>query len=359
MLEDIRKEINSLDKELIDLISKRIKIGKKVAEAKVDEDVKTFFRPDREQAVLNRIKELNPGELDNVRLQNIFREIMGATIDVQTSMKIGYLGPEGTFSHQAAFKKFGHTIPLVPCSDFHEIFDEVQKGNLRYGIVPIENSIEGVINNTLDHLLKFDLNIYSEVYLAIHNNLLTYANDYSQIKTIYTHPQPYGQCRAWLEKHIPKVDFHETSSTSKGAHIIAEKKDPSIAAIASVAAAEAFNIPVLAKKIEDYERNNTRFIVVSKEKALATPDSRTTIMFAVHHEPGSLFQALKPIHERKLNMTSIESRPYRSEPWNYIFYLDLLGHVNDPEVSGALELIKKSTPFFRVLGSYPLDQDFS
>ena len=344
---------------MIDLISKRIRIGKKIAEAKVEEGDETFFRPDREQAVLNRIKELNPGELDNVRLQNIFREIMGATIDVQTSMKVGYLGPEGTFSHQAALKKFGHTIKLIPCSDFYEIFDEVQKENIRYGIVPIENSIEGVVNNTLDHLLQFDLNIYSEVYLAIHNNLLTYAEDYSQIKTIYTHPQPYGQCRAWLQKNIPKVNFNETSSTSKAAQIIAEKKDPSIAAIASVAAAEVLNIPVLAKKIEDYERNNTRFIVVSKQKALASPESRTTIMFAVHHEPGSLFQALKPIHERKLNMTSIESRPYRKEPWNYIFYLDLLGHIDDPEVYAALEVIKNSTPFFRILGSYPIDQSFS
>jgi len=357
-LDEVRKKINKVDEELLNLISERVNLGKIVANAKQKED-SIYFKPEREQQVLKRISGLNPGLLGNVPVQNIFREIMSATLSTQKLLRVGYLGPEGSFSHQAAIKKFGHSLQLVACVDFDDIFDQVQKKKLDYGIVPVENSIEGIVSATLDSLLKFNLNIYSEVHLAIHNNLLTFASNLSRIKKLYTHRQPYGQCRSWLSKYLPEAEFVETSSTSKAAEIIAEKKDLTIAAIASGIAAEIYQIPVLEENIEDHVRNFTRFIIIGHEEAMPSDMDRTSIMFTLHHEPGSLFEVLEPIYKAKINMTSIESRPARNETWNYIFYIDLIGHQHLEPMKHTLEQIQKKMPFFRVLGSYPVDQDFS
>jgi chorismate mutase/prephenate dehydratase len=357
-LDEIRKKINEVDEEILRLISERVDLGKHVASAKQKHD-SIYFKPDRERQILQRITELNPGFLDDVRVQNIFREIMSATLSTQKQLEVGYLGPEGSFSHQAAQKKFGHSLTLVPCVDFEDVFDRVQKKKLDYGIVPIENSLEGIVNATLDNLLKYNLNIYSEVHLAIHNNLLTFAKDLSQIKTLYTYRQPYGQCRQWIGKYLPHAEFVETSSTSKAAEMVAQKNDPATAAIASSIAAEIYNIPVLEESIEDYDLNFTRFIVIGFEEAHATDLDRTSIMFTIHHEPGSLFGVLEPLYRAKINMTSIESRPARNEPWNYTFFIDLIGHQNNEPLKSILAQIKSKTPFFRVLGSYPVDQDFT
>ncbi len=357
-LDDIRKKINEIDNTLVELIAQRIELGKEVAAAKDKED-QVFFQPAREQQVLKRVSEKNPGVIDNARLQNVFREIMGATLDIQRSLKIAYLGPAGTFTHQAALKKFGHSIPLEPCKDFQEVFDLVQKGKAHYGILPIENSIEGIVNTTLDHLLKYDLNIYSEVHLAIHNNLMGTAGDLSQIKTVYSHPQPFGQCREWLLHHLPHAEYCETSSTSQASRIVAEKKDPSVASIASIAAAEAYNLPVIEKNIEDFERNYTRFIIISKTTAAVSENDRTSVIFATSDKPGSLFEMLRPIDEAGVNMTSLESRPSRLEPWSYYFYVDFLGHHESEPLKSALQKIREKTNFFRILGSYPVDQDFA
>jgi len=357
-LDEIRKKINQVDEEILKLVSERVNLGKMVANAKEKTD-SVYFRPDRERQILNRIKEINPGLLDNVRVQNIFREIMSANLSIQKQIQIGYLGPKGSFSHQAALKKFGHSLSLIPCTDFEDVFDQVQKRKLDYGIVPIENSLEGIVNATLDNLLKYDLNIYSEVHLAIHNNLLSFAKKISQIKTLYTYRQPYGQCRQWIGKHLPHAEFIEMASTSKAAEFVAEKKDPSMAAIASSIAAELYDVPLLEENIEDYDRNFTRFIIIGFEKARPCDLDRTSIMFTIHHEPGSLFEVLEPLYKSKINMTSIESRPARNEAWNYTFYIDLIGHQDNEPVKSVLEQIQKKTPFFRILGSYPVDQDFS
>lgn len=357
-LDDIRKKINNIDDQLVDLIDQRIRIGKEVAAAKKQDD-QVFFQPSREQEVLRRVSERNPGVIDNARLQNIFREIMGANLDIQRALKIAYLGPAGTFTHQAAVKKFGHSIPLTPCRDFQEVFDLVQKGKAHYGILPIENSIEGIVNTTLDFLLKYDLKIYSEVHLAIHNNLLGLAGELSQVKKVYSHHQPLGQCREWLRHNLPKAELNEVASTSLAAKMVAEKNDPSVAAIASMAAAEEFKVPVIEKNIEDFERNYTRFIIISRGGAGASQQDRTSVIFATGDTPGSLFKMLRHIDEAGINMTSIESRPSRVEPWSYYFYVDLIGHHENEPVKGALEKIKAQTNFFRILGSYPVDQDFA
>ncbi|MDH4262829.1 MAG: prephenate dehydratase [Spirochaetia bacterium] len=357
-LDEIRKKINQVDEEILSLISQRVDLGRHVANAKQKHD-SVYFRPDRERQVMQRLTEINPGILDNVRVQNIFREIMSATLSMQKQLQVGYLGPIGSFSHQAAIKKFGHSLKLVPCADFEDVFEQVQKKKIDYGIVPIENSLEGIVNATLDNLLKYNLNIYSEVHLAIHNNLLSFAEEISQIKTIYTYRQPYGQCRQWIGKYLPHAEFIETTSTSKAAELIAQKKDPALAAIASSIAAEIYKIPILEENIEDYDRNFTRFIIIGFEEARASDLDRTSIMFSIHHEPGSLFEVLEPLYRAKVNMTSIESRPARKEPWNYTFYIDLIGHQENEPLKGILEQIKNKTLFFRILGSYPVDQDFS
>jgi len=357
-LDEIRKKINQVDEDLLRLISERVDLGRHVANAKQRQD-SVYYKPERERQVLQRITELNPGLLDDVRVQNIFREVMSATLSTQKLLRVGYLGPMGSFSHQAAIKKFGHSLELVPCADFEDVFDQVQKKKLDYGIVPIENSLEGIVNPTLDSLLRFNLNIYSEVHLAIHNNLLSFAEDLSQVKTIYTYRQPFGQCRQWIGKYLPHAEFIETTSTSKAAEMIAAAKDPSKAAIASSIAAEIYKVPILEESIEDYDRNFTRFIIIGFEGAGPSDFDRTSIMFTIHHEPGSLFELLEPLYRAKINMTSIESRPARNEPWNYTFFVDLIGHQEKEPLKGALRQIKSKAPFFRVLGSYPVDQDFS
>jgi len=356
-LDQVRQKINDIDTKLIDLISERIELGKLVAAAKQDKNT-VYFKPEREQFILEKVKKLNPGKLDDARMQNIFREIMGATLQTQTSLQVCYLGPVGSFTHQAAQKKFSHSIALNPCRDWDEIFSLVQKGDADYGILPIENSIEGIVNATLDYLLKYNLYIYSEVHLAIHNQLLTKGDDLKKIKRLYSHKQPFGQCRTWIAKNLPHAEYIETNSTSEAARFVSEIDDESVAAISSQAAADHYKMPVLFKNIEDYERNYTRFIIISREKASPAADNRTSLMFAVSHEPGSLFEILKPIHDANINLTTIESRPSRSEPWNYIFYIDMIGHHESEPLKSVLEEIKKKTPFFKLLGSYPLDQDF-
>jgi len=358
MLEEVRKKINKVDEQLLKLISERVELGKEVALAKKGED-NIYFRPDREQEVLNRIQEINPGVLENGRVLNIFREIMSATLDIQHSLKIGYLGPAGSFTHQAAVKKFGHSLSLHLCKNFDDVFDLVQKKECNYGIIPIENSTEGIVNATLDSLLKYDLNIISEVHLTIHNNLLSYAKSFNEIQKIYSHPQALGQCRNWIQANLKHAEILEVASTSYAAQMVSELKKSDSAAISPALASTIYKLPIVAANIEDYSKNYTRFIVISSETARPAKFNRTSIIFSISDKPGSLIETLKPVMEAGINMTSIESRPSRSKAADYFFYVDLLGHSEQEPLKSTLAKIADKTPFFRILGSYPVDQDLS
>lgn len=359
-LKETRNKINEIDRHLVELISERVTLGKEVAEAKRShgDSEPVYFQPPREQEVLNTVAKLNPGVIDNDRLKNIFREIMGATIRTQTAMKVAYLGPEGTYSHEAAQKKFSHSLQLVPCKDFYDIFDMTQKRLVQYGVVPIENRIEGIVNRTLDLLLEFDVKIYSEVYVPVEHHLAGFANSLEQIKKIYTHDQARNQCWKWLRNHLPQAEVLEVSSTAKGAEMVAAQKDPSAAAICSIEAAEKSSLSIIANQVQNYEKNFTRFIVIGHEAPPPSEKDRTSFICAVaQDQPGSLFQILGYLNEAKINMSSIESRPSVGQLWKYTFYINIDGHRDDEVVKKTLTKIEQNSSFFRILGSYPVDVD--
>ncbi|RME92905.1 MAG: prephenate dehydratase [Candidatus Hydrogenedentota bacterium] len=354
MLEELRNKIDKIDENLIQLLSERARLAEEIGKVKQNHNA-PLYRPAREQKIYERIKALNPGPLDDKHLLNIFREIMSAMISLEGRMKIAYLGPEGSFTHEAAVQKFGHSLHLVPCNDFNEVFEQVQKGKVYYGVLPIENSTEGIVNATLDGLVQYDLNIYAEILLSIEHNLISFAQSLDEIEEVYTHKQAYAQCNGWIRRNLPQAKFIPCSSTSEAVKLVSQKQNPKLAAIGSDIAARLYGIPVLERDIKDYERNTTRFIVISTQQAEKSGKDRTSVVFSLHDRPGALYATLQAIFENEINLTSIESRPSKTELWSYLFYLDFEGHQEDSKVKLALDSIREKAVFFRLLGSYPRD----
>lgn len=354
MINQWRKKIDEIDERIMKLLSERLEFAKKIATEKKKEG-SPLYRPDREHKIYEKLKKINKTGLPDRVVENIYREIMSTAIYLEGSLKIGYLGPAGSFTHQAVIKRFGHSLETVPFRDFEEIFDGVQKHKIKYGVLPIENSSEGIVNATLDALLNYPINIYAEIHMPISHNLITKSNSLNQIKEIYTHKQAYAQTKGWITSNLPKAEFKEMPSTSSGVEYISKCDRKNIAAIGSRIASEIYQVDVLAHDIEDYKRNFTRFIVIGHDHAEKTGNDRTSIVFTLPHQPGALYSILRSIFESGLNLTSIESRPAKSEPWTYIFYIDLEGHYKDKNVSDAIENLKSKTPSFRLLGSYPID----
>lgn len=353
-LDNLRKEINIIDEKIINLICQRAEVAKKIAENKSVDD-SPLYRPNREQEVYEKVRKLNKTAIDNVSIENIYREIMSATLKLEGSLKVAYLGPVGTFTHQAAVKRFGSSLKLLPANDIDEVFDVVQKKEVRYGVVPLENSIEGIVNATLDSLISYQLTIYAEISISVKHNLITYSDNLEQIKKIHTHRQAYPQCKKWAMKHLPQAKWKETTSTSAAVKAISENKDKTLAAIGSEAAAMTYNVPILSSNISDYQRNFTRFIVVGHDQSQPSKKDRTSIIFTLPDKPGALYTILQPIFDEKINVTSIESRPNRSELWSYIFYIELGGHRTQPNIAALIDKINELATSCRVLGSYPVD----
>ena len=353
-LDELREKISEIDLKIVRLISQRAKIAIDIAKQKEKHD-SSLFRPSREQEVFLFIDQNNPGPLENVYLHNIYREIMSSTLSIEGRLRIAYFGPKGSFTHQAALKKFGNSLQLNPYFDVNGVFEAVQKKNAEYGVLPIENSTAGKVTHTLDALLDYDLHIYSEVHLSIHHCLLGLTKSLAGIKKIYTHPQARLQCRKWLSKNLPQAEWMETSSTSRAAELVAQEKDESVSAIASAASADVYGLKVIQEKIEDADRNFTRFVVVGRKSAEPSRKDRTSIVIRLPHKPGSLHEILDMISKANVNLTSIESRPSRNEIWSYVFYIDFEGHEKEEPASTLLEQIKEKTSFFRNLGSYPMD----
>ena len=354
MLDDLRKKIDAIDEKIIELISERALVAQNIAKAKHSEN-SPLYRPNREQEIYEKLKKLNKGPFEVVHLQNIYREIMSATIQLEGSFKAAYFGPAGSFTHQAAIKKFGNSLTLIPVNDIDEVFDVVQKKEAIYGIVPIENSTEGIVNQALDSLIDYNLNIYAEIRLSVEHNLLSFAEDLNQLKEVHTHRQAYGQCKKWLMRHLPQARWVETSSTSKAVADLAESKAPHIAAIGSQAASITYDVPIVYQNIADYENNFTRFIIIGRDHAQPSGKDRTSIIFTLPHKPGALFELLQPIMQAGVNLTSIESRPNKSEIWSYVFYIELEGHRESPQIEQAIKQISELATSSRVLGSYPFD----
>ncbi|MCW8932246.1 MAG: prephenate dehydratase [Gammaproteobacteria bacterium] len=363
-LKKIRDEIDSLDQKIQELLNQRASCAQKVADAKLSELKKgesvTFYRPEREAAVLRKVMERNQGPISNEEMARLFREVMSVCLALEQPMKIAFLGPEGTFTQAAALKHFGHSVETIPFSSIDEVFREVDAGSCYYGVVPVENSTEGVISHTLDMLIESPLKICGEVSLRIHQYLMGKQNSLTDINKVYSHQQSLAQCREWLDSNLPGIERIPVNSNAEAARLASEESGAT--AIASNAAAEIYQLNLLAQKIEDEPDNTTRFIILGKQDVdSSNPASlnsdhttdKTSIMVTSANESGALFDLLKPIAENGLSMTRIESRPSKSGLWQYLFFIDIDGHSSDPAVANALLEIKKHSRLLKILGSYP------
>ncbi len=351
-LKGVRSRIDAIDDEILRLLSERGELAKEVARIKREAgETGDFYRPEREHAILRRVQENNPGPLSDETVARFFREIMSACLALQLPLKVGYLGPEGTFTQAAALKQFGHDVQLQPLSSIDAIFREVESGGLHYGVVPVENSTEGVVNHTLDCFLTSPLQIVGEVELRIQQHLMSGETELNAVKRVYSHPQGLAQCRAWLDLNLPHAERITVSSTGEAARLAAS--DAGSAAIASEAAAELYALPCLAESIEDVSGNTTRFLVIGRQSPSATGDDKTSLVVSRTDQPGGLCRLLEPLGRHGINMTRLDARPSRQGVWEYAFFIDFLGHVDDDNVQQALAEMREQTSLFRVLGSYP------
>jgi len=350
-LKNLRKSIDSIDSDILKLLNKRAKVILDVTKAK-GKVKESIYVPDREKEVYRNVVSKNVGPMSDGALRAIYREIMSGALELERPLRIAYFGPEFTNTHIASMKKFGSSVKYTACGTIRDVFSEVEKARADYGVVPIENSIEGAVNYTLDMFTDSDLKICSEVYMDISHNLISKENARSKIKRIYSNPQVFGQCRIWLETNLPGAELVEVSSTSKAAEIASRQKGA--ACIASILAAKNNGLKVLEDSIQDSSHNVTRFLVIGKTEARPTKEDKTSVMFSVKDKSGALHDVLVPFKKYRINMTKIESRPSKMKVWEYYFFVDIEGHHTDPKVKKALEELKKSCSYLKVLGSYPV-----
>jgi len=349
-LDELRAEIDKIDSQIVELLNKRTSVVLKVSKAKKDKHL-SLHAPEREKEILERLKKLNTGLFPQDALKTIYKEILSASLSLQQPLKVAYLGPPATFTHLAARRQFGLSAEYLPETTIKGVFESVSRGNAHYGVVPIENSTEGVVNYTLDMFIDSDLQIASEIMLEISHNLLSRTGKINKIKKIYSYPQATAQCRGWLEQNLPGVLIIVEPSTAAAAKKAA--RDDLSAAIASELAASVYKLKFVRKGIEDYKANYTRFLVIGKEYPPKTGKDKTSIMFSVKDTPGALYSILRPFSNYKLNLTKIESRPSKRKAWEYIFFVDMAGHIQDKNVKKAIDEVKKECLYLKILGSYP------
>ncbi|PAW68857.1 MAG: chorismate mutase [Verrucomicrobiia bacterium Tous-C5FEB] len=350
-LDDIRRQIDTIDQELLDLLNRRADLVHEVGVVKKRDGLQ-IYAPEREEALLRRLISMNQGRLSETSIRAIYREIMSAALALEDDLKIAYLGPEGTWTHQAAIKKFGHSVGYSPQPNFADVFDQVTRRSADYGVVPIENSTEGAVSHTLDLFVDSPLHICSQILLRIENCLMA-AIPRSEIRTLYSHPQVFGQCRSWIHKNFPQADLVEVSSTTKAAQIAQEQAKQGAAALGGPLAAEIYGLDLLESNIQDSATNTTRFLVIGEKTCPPTGHDRTSVLFAIHDRPGSLVKALQAFDNFHINLSKIESRPSKRKDWEYVFYVDLDGHCEDAQVAEALAELHQHCSMIKLLGSYP------
>ena len=352
-LQEIRAHIDSLDEQIQRLISERAMAAKEVAKIKLSQDPDAlFYRPEREADVLRRLKARNSGPLDDETVARLFREIMSACLALEKPLEVAFLGPEGTVTQAAALKQFGHAVNTVSLGSIPDVFRDVESATCHYGVVPVENSTEGVISHTLDMFMRSSLRICGEVTLRIHHHLLSRMDALSKLRRVYSHQQSLAQCRGWLDRNAPHVERIAAGSNAEAARL-AGAEDAS-AAIAGEAAGEIYGLGILAGNIEDEPDNTTRFLVIGKQDAQPSDRDKTSLLLACHNEAGGLHALLTPFSKHGISMTRIESRPSRTSLWEYVFFIDIEGHRNNPRIAEAFKILKKETKLFKVLGSYPV-----
>lgn len=350
-LDDWRSRINDLDEEILELLSQRGTAALRIGELKRDKDL-PYFIPEREAQILDRLEARNPGPLSPDAIRAIWREILSASLALEHPLPVVYLGPPGTFAHQAASRRFGSSARFRPVRTIVEVFDEVERERAEFGVVPVENSTEGAVNVTLDRLIDCDVIITGEVTLDITHHLLSRAEDLGEIKVVCSHPQALAQCRGWLADHLPDAATEETSSTS--AAVERAREDATMAAVASEMAAHLYAVPIRRRRIEDNATNSTRFLLIGRRPIAPTGRDKTSILFSMKNEPGVLYSILQPFAARRLNLTKIESRPTKRRPWEYVNFVDFEGHRDTEDVRAVLAEIRERCQFLKVLGSYPV-----
>ncbi len=351
-LADIRQRIDEIDIAVQQLVSERAECARKVAEIKREQgDTEHFYRPEREAQVLRKVQERNTGPLSDEAIAGIFREIMAVCLALEKPLKVAFLGPSGTYTHAAAVKHFGSQIEAEPVASIEEVFRLVEAGGANFGVVPVENSSEGVINHTLDLFMKSSLTISGEVELRIRHNLMTSQPDTASIDRVYAHQQTLAQCRVWLDTNLPNAERIAVRSNAEA--VIISSQHGRSAAIAGTMAAELYDLPVMYADIEDEPNNTTRFVVIGKYHAPPSGADRTSLLVFAHNKPGSLYSLLEPLAKRGISMSNIESRPSRRGVWEYVFFIDIDGHCDDANVKDAIDEIEKASAMVTVLGSYP------
>jgi chorismate mutase/prephenate dehydratase len=345
-----RKKINEIDKKIIALLNDRAEVAKHIGKLKKESGV-SIYSPEREVEIYENIIKENKGPMPNKALFAVYREIMSGSLGLEKKLKIAYLGPEATFTHQAGIKKFGSNVEYYACPTITDVFRDVEAGRSHYGVVPVENSTEGMVSHTLDMFINSDLKICSEIMLEISHNLLS-RGGIKSVKKIYSKQEVFGQCRLWLEINMRGAALVEVSSTSKAAEIASGEKNS--AAIASALAAKKYRLNIIAQDIEDNPNNVTRFLVIGGAITKPTKKDKTSIMFSVKDKVGALHDILVPFKKYSINLTKIESRPSKRKSWEYYFFVDMTGHCENPGVKKALSELEKHCSFLKILGSYPI-----
>jgi chorismate mutase / prephenate dehydratase len=350
-IDALRAHIDRIDEKLLALLNQRARLAMRIGDRKRDAQAPIYI-PDREKRIFERLATVNGGPLDSESIRPIFREIIAACLSLEHQLRIACLGPLGTFSHQAVREQFGTRAAPLPVDSLAAVFDEVEHQRADYGVVPVENSTEGMVAATLDRFVNSPLTIKAEIQLRIEQCLLSRGTRRDRIQRVVSHPQSFGQCRQWLAHHLPGVPLVEVASNAHAAEMA--QRDARVAAIAGRVAAERYKLKILATSIQDLANNYTRFLVLGRDgNARPSGDDKTSVLLSVSHVPGALHRVLKPFADNRVSISTIESRPLRGRAWEYVFFLDLVGHVHESHVARALEAIRRRCAFLKVLGSYP------
>jgi chorismate mutase/prephenate dehydratase len=349
-LASLRAGIDAVDEEIVHLLDQRARLARRIGEIKLENGLEAYA-PARERAVLDRVAALGAGDFPKRGLEAVFREIISSSISLEARLKVAYLGPESTFTHEAALRSFGASVELEPQTTVAEVFTRVERGEAEHGIVPVENSMEGAVTHTLDELMNSPLKVCGEVYLPVSQNLISSEPSLDRVRVVCSHPMALAQAAAWLRHHLPGARLEEVESTAEAARRAA--REPGAAAVGSVLAAEAHHLNVLARSIQDARTNATRFIVLGRAWAGRTGRDKTSVVFSVKDRPGVLRDALAAFAEEGINLTRIESRPSRKRAWTYVFFADFDGHPEEERVQRALAALEDHCPYVSLIGAYP------
>jgi chorismate mutase / prephenate dehydratase len=352
--QELRNNIKLIDQDIVRLLNRRAEISLEIGRVKAELGIEVYD-PSHERTIYENLAEMNGGALPLKSLRAIFREIISASRMLQSPITVAYLGPEASFAHMAAQSHFGASSLFFPQASIARVFKEVEKEKAKWGVAPVENSIEGSVNLTLDKLITTTLNIRAEILLRITQCLLSSHKRIDEIEKVYSHPQALAQCQEWLRANLPNAALIEVESTAAAAQrVVKEKKG---AAIGSKAAADTYGLTVLSEGIEDKASNTTRFIVIGEGESKPTGKDKTSLLFATPHTPGALYRALQSFADRGINMMKIESYPVKDRLWEYLFFVDIAGHVKDEDLKHCLDDLRRKTTFLKILGSYPQSED--